>query len=420
MLTLQFYIIRQMIGPIILSGFFFTFLLLVMRIFSLADELLSAGISLPVLGQLMAVIFGTLMTMTVPMAMLLGVLIAVGRLTTENEILAIRAGGVSIFSVFLPALLGALLVSGGLVAVNQYAIPRMYQRVDQIRYEVQFDLLTNLQPQRFYTDLGTEEGDLTLHYERRGDASMLPEDHRQPGLVMKGVSMRFESQRQALLPATAAQAADLPPEQRADLDQEVRILVFARAGVIHGDPDTQRLAITLHDGAIVPLRGPTSERGTRIGFQRMEQVISEGRGDERAREPRDQELVFGDLLERLRNPPPGDPIRVNPDGSTQMRRIWRDYFTTRNEMIQRFSLPIAAFAFTLLAIPLAIEIRPRAKSFAFLLAVVLMGGYYAMYTFGGAVGANGASDAVAWTMLMLPNAVIIVVGAALFRRAMWR
>jgi lipopolysaccharide export system permease protein len=93
---------------------------------------------------------------------------------------------------------------------------------------------------------------------------------------------------------------------------------------------------------------------------------------------------------------------------------WQEYYAARTELYSRNSLPFAVFAFVFLAVPLAIEIRPRAKSVAFLVAIVLIVVYYAIMAWSNAVG-SGGSD-LAWLAAMCPNLAIISIGGILFWR----
>ena len=421
MFTLRYYVLRELFGPVLLSALFFTFILLVLRLFALADQLLRAGVSLGVLGQLTLIILGTVFTLTIPMAFLLGILVAVGRLTSENEVLAMRAAGLSVFKVFLPVLGTGLLLAGALMFANNEIVPRLLNRIDEIRYDVQFDLLTSLQPQRFYSDLGQSDIETTRYYRERGTppagASTDP-DKRQ--LHMTGVSMRFKAERGAFMAADAERARMLTPQERAELNSDEEFLVFARTGIIEGDREQGELRIILHDGTLLPIGGEIGDRSVRVHFGEMRQVLSGG--DETTMEIRmvtDKELGFAGLLARVNEPPDGPAFRTE-DGAPVLRGVWRDWYATRNEFIQRFTLPLATFAFAMVAVPLAIEIRPRAKAFSFLIAVVLMAVYYGMFTFMGKLASAGVGDTQAWLLLLAPDVVLAIVGALLFRRAMWR
>src|SRR5690606_19444792 len=115
-----------LLAPIAVSVLFFVFALMVLRLFSLTELLLSAGVSWNIVGEVFFIIIGTLFTFTVPMAMLLGTLIGVGRLAAENEILAMRAAGVHLGRVFYPSVVMAFIVSLGMMGMAHYTVPGFF------------------------------------------------------------------------------------------------------------------------------------------------------------------------------------------------------------------------------------------------------------------------------------------------------
>lgn len=65
-----------------------------------------------------------LIAMTFPMAVLLGTLLGIGRLSSDNEAAAMLAGGVSFYRVVAPALVMGLLVSGIAFWFNEMLVPK--------------------------------------------------------------------------------------------------------------------------------------------------------------------------------------------------------------------------------------------------------------------------------------------------------
>ncbi|MBI5154424.1 LptF/LptG family permease [Candidatus Poribacteria bacterium] len=420
MKTLYFYIVRELIPPILISGMFFTFILLIAKLFDFADLLLQAGVSGGVFLRLLLIVFGTLLSLTVPMAFLLGTIIGVGRMTAENEVLAMRAAGISVFRAFLPILVLGGIASAGLMWGNQKGIPRLFHLIDDIRYQIQFDLVTNLKPGRFYGDLGAEGSELTIYYERQikpkpGEATA--------ALHMQGVNLRLK------VDEPASEEEDSATEEgkagggtdKAD-PKSHEFLIFADDGLIEGDLESQELRLKLRGGTVLPLvEGPETGLATSINFGGLQYVMRGSTEDaERIRALAPREMEYGEIVEYLSNPPAESLYRGKRADRKDMRRVWKNYFGARNEFIQRFTLPLACLTFVLISVPLAIEVRPRAKSLAFLIAFLLMLGYYGLLMLGSAIGASGVSWPVAVLGLMLPNLIICAVGGALFYRAMWR
>jgi lipopolysaccharide export LptBFGC system permease protein LptF len=367
---------------------------MVLRLFALSQLLLSAGVSWSIVGEVFLIIIGTVLTFVIPMAVLLGTLIGVGRLAAENEILAMRAAGVHLGRVFYPSVIVAFFVSGGLIAMGHYAMPAFFQRLTNLSIEAQFNLLSNLQPGVMYPSIGNTGSELSLYYDRRP-----AEVEREPGILkMEGVTMRLILKEVTEPGAVAAGPSATPSEE---------FIISARAGRIEAHHDSRKIELYLENGSLTPL---PHERSTRTTVMRFDSLVNEIDTDldinQRIKDTV-REMKFPQLFQLVSTPPE--------------KPIWNN-----DEFIQRFSLPLACVAFVMVAIPLAIEIRPKAKAFSFLMAAGLMMLYYMFLTLASSLGASGTLDAsiLSWTLLvfvfMLPNMLLAGAGAFLFWRALKR
>lgn len=68
----------------------------------------------------------TAVAQTMPIAMVLAVLLTLGRMEGDREILAFRAGGVSLGRIVAPFIVLGALATGATIAVNQWVIPRTH------------------------------------------------------------------------------------------------------------------------------------------------------------------------------------------------------------------------------------------------------------------------------------------------------
>lgn len=414
MRTLTFYILRELALPIVLSMAFFTVVLLMVELLDMATTLLRAGVPPSLLLQLLGIIVISLITMTFPMAVLLGILIGVGRLTAENEILAMRAAGIPVTRVFAPVVFAALLSSGALMWANSSPIPQLFQRVEAIIYQMQYDVLTSLEPGRMYDEFQLQDSDLNISYESRPPMEIIweldPEaaDQQHSQLAMEGVQVHMRVLEGQL-------AVD------SDSRRRIRFLLYARYGLIGGNPETNEITLTLYNGTWIPLDEDFEDVAglTRtMHFTKLETSISGPRFDDsQSLNPR--MLTNRDLFEWMRNTPDVPVIRSDSSGDRIDRR-WRVYFGARNELILRFTLPLAIVAFTMLAVPLALELRPRAKAFSMIIAMSLLFLYYLGMTIGEELGAKGVSWPVAIAGHMVANVVVFAAGVVLMARVMRR
>src|SRR5690606_9253323 len=100
----------------------FTFVFMVVALFKLPQELVG-GLSARMIGEMVLLILPSVMTLTVPMAVLVGILLGMGRLAADREILAMRASGISMFNIVKPVVCLAVLLSAFIIWGNFKLIP---------------------------------------------------------------------------------------------------------------------------------------------------------------------------------------------------------------------------------------------------------------------------------------------------------
>lgn len=89
--TLSLYIVSTILTPFLLGLMAFTFVLLTARILKLVELLVTRGVPLLQIGKLFTLILPTFLEMTLPMALLLGILIGLAELSSDHEIRSQRA-----------------------------------------------------------------------------------------------------------------------------------------------------------------------------------------------------------------------------------------------------------------------------------------------------------------------------------------
>ncbi|MGH7772429.1 MAG: LptF/LptG family permease, partial [Candidatus Binatia bacterium] len=109
--TLSTYIIHEILSPFLLGLMAFTFILLIARILRLVELVVTRGVPILQIGKLFALILPTFLEMTVPMALLLGIFLGLGRLSSDQEILALKTSGISPTQILVPIGIVALFIS---------------------------------------------------------------------------------------------------------------------------------------------------------------------------------------------------------------------------------------------------------------------------------------------------------------------
>src|SRR5688500_9967221 len=108
MRILNKYIFRELIGPTLLGFTFYTFIILMRQLFELAEMIIKRSLPLGTVLKLLALSLPHIIVLTIPMALLVGILIAIGRMSSDSEIIAVRAAGISTTRIYRPVFVFSL------------------------------------------------------------------------------------------------------------------------------------------------------------------------------------------------------------------------------------------------------------------------------------------------------------------------
>jgi lipopolysaccharide export system permease protein len=133
-------ILGEIVGPWVFGVAIFTVLIMAGSFLFTFTRLLSEGIPISLVLQLTALLLPGIMAKTFSMAMLLGTLLAFGRLSGESEIVALRAGGVSILRIMAPVAAFGLFVSLLTYIFTDYVVPSASFQASAMRGELEKNL----------------------------------------------------------------------------------------------------------------------------------------------------------------------------------------------------------------------------------------------------------------------------------------
>lgn len=153
MKILDRYLVRETVGPLLMALAIFTFLLAVRPVMQEAERLLAKSVPPQTIGILLAYLIPQALGITIPMALLAGLLMAFGRLSADRETVALLACGVSYPRLFRPVAILATLAAAATLWVMIVAIPTGNRKYT----EITFSLLTQrmeseIQPRVFFED----------------------------------------------------------------------------------------------------------------------------------------------------------------------------------------------------------------------------------------------------------------------------
>ncbi|MCL2648565.1 MAG: LptF/LptG family permease [Phycisphaerales bacterium] len=138
--TLHWYISRELLRIFFLTASVLTSLLAFGGTFK---EITKRGIDISQLAAIMTNLMPAMLAYTIPIAALFAAVLVYWRLSTDNELTACRASGISFVAIVMPALfLGVVMASTDLLFVN-YVVPVFLQRTERAIFSDSGSLLVN-------------------------------------------------------------------------------------------------------------------------------------------------------------------------------------------------------------------------------------------------------------------------------------
>lgn len=367
--TLRRYLLRQIGGAFAAGIAVFTFVLFVARVVDLLEMIFARGVPGTLVLRLLACIVPTFLEATLPMAFVLGVVVAVGRLGADGELLALRAAGIDVFQMLRPVLLVALAVSSATLALAMTARPWGHREFERTAFEIaKTRASAALRPRFFNNDFES----MVVYVDR-----IDPDSGTLLGVVLA-------DERSAAHPMT----------------------VFAKAGRVGGREDSGALFLQLLDGTSV-IGGRTSLDYDVTSFRSLDVTLQLRTSSGKIAAGGQPGVMDWSELQQARAGAPGDA------GGAREATI---------ELHRRLAISAAPLVLALLALPLGMQPTRSAHSQGTGVSIVLILAYYALLSLGIALARSGSLPAAA--SLWLPNVVLAVAAAwALKRtaddRALW-
>ncbi|MBD3242590.1 MAG: LptF/LptG family permease [Chitinivibrionales bacterium] len=130
------YIIRKHILPLLYSFAVLVFVLMMQLAVKLLNRIISKGLEPLVVLELFLIQMGWVVALAVPMAVLVATLMTFGGMSADNEILAIKASGRSLYSLLVPVLLSASLLALLLMFFNNLVLPEANHRAANLTSDI--------------------------------------------------------------------------------------------------------------------------------------------------------------------------------------------------------------------------------------------------------------------------------------------
>lgn len=401
-----------MLGPFVLGLFVFTFVFLITQLFRVLEVLLNSGVPALLALELILSLLPGIISITMPMALLVAILLAYGRLSADREILAIRMSGVNLMHICVPAIGLGVVLSVLMIAANHRLVPFLNLKSSDLAMQIEYNIISGIGPNRFYDlDSGRKAG---------GISSIFFYDHRDPETGhMGGVNIKtrmepeesdeYKTRRKQLRDRLEALDRKDPKygEKLQALREGIRkleasqtaneFLITAARGVIDANMEDRLITVELTSGSIHMIN-PAEESG--LGLVRFDAFTKSIR-------PRFSTTDDGYYAKSPREMSMPD-LRRTMGLERRLERL------ALVEYYQRISIPLACLAFALIAMPLGVYARPTGKAVAFGISFLLILLYYGLTNYGVSLGRTGSS--IAPFAILFPNILLSLVGSFLLYR----
>lgn len=356
---LSLYIIREISSLFLLGIVIFTLVLLMGRLISLTDMVVTHGVPLADVSRMILYLIPSFLVFTIPMAFLLAVLLAFGRLSADNEIVVIKASGVSLSQMLPPVIFCALVAVLLALGASTIGAPWGNSAFKELTFQVLKNNLTaTIREKTFWEDI--------------------------PGVVM--YTDHYDEQSQTLNGVIIhdGRSPDLP------------MTIFARDGVVSSEPGSQALQMSLHNGSIHMAGADGLYRLVHFG----EYIMSIGeKGNGAVISRNEQDMLLSELQSQIDDP-----------GTLAKNRL-----KAVVEFQSRFTFPFTSLVFAIIAVPLGIQNRRAGKSGGFTTSISIILAYYVLMSIVRTLAERGIAPPV--LLLWIPNLIFFCMGWFFLRRA---
>ena len=136
MKKLDQFILKSFIGPFIAILLVVVFILMMQFLWLYIDELVGKGLSFKIILEFLGWGSITMLPLSLPLATLLSSMMTMGQLGENNELLAIKAAGISLQRMMIPLSIACLVISIGAFFISNDLIPIAYNKIYQLRADI--------------------------------------------------------------------------------------------------------------------------------------------------------------------------------------------------------------------------------------------------------------------------------------------
>ena len=325
--TAYLYVLKEIFPISFLGVMIFTIILLMDKILKLIELIVTRGVSAWRILMLLLFISPSFLTFTVPISVLLGTLLGIGRLSSDSEITAFKASGISLYQLYIPIfalsmaayLFTTSLVLYGLPWGNRGFRATLYL-IAQSRADVEIK-------ERVFNDVF--DG-LVIYVDK------VPVQ----GKKMEGILIYDER------------------------DKDRTNTIFAKEGFVVNDPKSHEVALRLIDGDIHRYE-PKSNVYQKVQFSTYDLRLELAK-------------IFGSLEKKLKEHEMS--VEEIKEKMAKMKQRGENTTPQEIEIHKRYAIPFVCLVFGLVGLPLGIQPRRSGRSHGFVFSILILLAYYIALT----------------------------------------
>ncbi len=355
---------RELTVNVLFSIFVLSLVLVVGNILrKLLPLLINHDVPVEYLVTFIAYILPFSLEFTIPWGLLTAILLVFGRLSADNELIALRANGVSVTRVCVPLAAIAIACCAICLWLNVSVAPAAQEKLRSTIY----DLATRNPMALFDSDQVIDQFPGRKIYVGKKEGNKLD------NIIV------FEMN---------------------DDDLPIRV-TYAKTGMLEADLPNKRILMHLYHARYQQRdeQAPLDLRKIRDGINMAEGTLPislEELYEKEKKRPSRSALSIEQLLEQLKS------------------ESSRERSASRTEINKRFSFPFSCLAFALIGVPLGVTAHRRETSIGFAMGLIVAVSYFLFVIIGDTLRSNPKvhPELLVW----LPNILFLVLGAFLFRR----
>lgn len=346
-----------MLGPFLGILGIMTFVLLLGKILQLMDLMVNKGIKFSDIASLILFLMPYFLLFTIPISLLLAILTGMGRLASDNEIVALKGAGISLYRLLYP--IGGVSIIGFLItlSLSLYFVPYCNYATKDILFSIVRQNASSGIKEKVFND---DFKGILLY------ANHIPAD----GKFMEGVFV--SDSREDREPST----------------------IFADRAYLVSDPESKMVSLRLTNGSTHTFDMK------RKSYQEMNFAFY------------DINLDLGaSLAETKRNTAKSSTEMTSTELLTKIRTSATKSADRRElvaELNERFTLPLTCLIFCLFGLPIGIRSRRAAKARGLTIGMIIVLSYYVTQLGGTALAETGKIPP--WLGLWFPSVLFTLIG----------